>query len=381
MKFSKIWLSSPHMGGQELAFINDAFKSNWIAPLGPNVEGFEGDLGKYLSIDNVAALSSGTSAIHLALILLGVKAGDTVLCQSITFSASANPIAYQGAIPIFIDSESETWNVDPDLLKVALEEAKLKGELPKAIIAVHLYGMPAKMVEILSISNEYGVPVIEDAAEALGSNIDNKPCGSFGEFGVLSFNGNKIITTSGGGALVSKHKEYVDQARFLATQARDEAPHYQHSQIGYNYRMSNILAGIGRGQMEVLAERVNQRRANNQRYRDFFKDIAGVTFQTEPNTSYYSNYWLTAILIDPMLTGGISREDVRLALDDENIESRPLWKPMHMQPVYEGSKFYGSGICERLFEQGLCLPSGSNLTDEEFDRIFKTMSKIFKKTA
>ena len=375
---SKIWLSSPHIGNNELGYVNEAFTTNWIAPLGPHVNAFEEGLQNLTQTKHAAALSSGTSAIHLALILLGVKSGDIVFCQSITFSASANPIAYQGATPVFIDSEKDTWNMDPYLLRIALVEANQNGQLPKAIIPVHLYGMPAKMNEIIAIAKEFNVPIIEDAAEALGSNMNGKPCGSFGEFGVLSFNGNKIITTSGGGALVSKQKQYIDQARFLATQARDEAPHYQHSQIGYNYRMSNVLAGIGRGQMEVLDERVAQRRTNNQRYRDFFAGIDGVTFQTEPVADFFSNYWLTAILIDPELSGGISREDVRLALDAENIESRPLWKPMHMQPVYEGTKFFGSGVCEKLFEQGLCLPSGSNLTEAEFERIFSALSKIFK---
>jgi dTDP-4-amino-4,6-dideoxygalactose transaminase len=309
--------------------------------------------------------------------MLNVQGGDVVMVQSFTFCGTTNPVSYQGAELVFIDSELDTWNMCPIALKEALEQ--YKNRLVKAIMPVHLYGMPAKMDEIQQIADEYNVPVIEDAAEALGSKYKNQSCGTFGEMAALSFNGNKIITTSGGGALVSKHKHYIDQARFLATQARDEAPHYQHSQIGFNYRMSNIVAGIGRGQMEVLDERVAQRRANNQRYRDFFAGINGVTFQTEPDADYFSNYWLTAILIEPSLTGGITREDVRLALDAENIESRPLWKPMHMQPVYEGTKFFGSGVCEKLFEQGLCLPSGSNLTEEEFDRIFSALSEIFKK--
>jgi dTDP-4-amino-4,6-dideoxygalactose transaminase len=285
-------------------------------------------------------------------------------------------VSYLGAEIIFIDSEWDTWNMCPNALQEALAEYKHKSV--KAIIPVHLYGMPAKMNEIQNIANQYGVPIIEDAAEALGSHYKAQNCGTFGQMAALSFNGNKIITTSGGGALVSKNKNYIDQARFLATQARDSAPHYQHSQIGYNYRMSNIVAGIGRGQMEVLDERVAQRRANNQRYREFFTGVDGVTFQTEPDTDYFSNYWLTAILSNPELTGGIGREDVRLALDAENIESRPLWKPMHMQPVYEGTKFFGTGVCEKLFEKGLCLPSGSNLTEEEFERIFEALSRIFK---
>jgi dTDP-4-amino-4,6-dideoxygalactose transaminase len=301
------------------------------------------------------------------------------MVQSFTFCGTTNPVSYQGAEIVFIDSESDTWNMCPEALAQAMTD--YHGKNIKAIMPVHLYGMPAKMNEIQAIADQYHVPVIEDAAEALGSTLNRQACGTFGLMSALSFNGNKIITTSGGGALVSKHKDYIDRARFLATQARDEAPHYQHSQIGYNYRMSNIVAGIGRGQMEVLEERVAQRRANNQRYREFFKDINGISFQTEPDSNYFSNFWLTAILIDPLLTGGINKEDVRLALDAENIESRPLWKPMHMQPVYIGSKFYGSGVCEKLFEQGLCLPSGSNLTDDEFERIFKVLSRIFKKSS
>ena len=379
MKHPKIWLSSPHMGGTEQKYVNEAFDTNWVAPLGPNVNGFEHDIANYIANENkfhTAALTSGTAALHLALSMLNVGKGDVVMVQSFTFCGTTNPVSYQGAELVFIDSEMDTWNMCPIALKEALEQYKNRSV--KAIMPVHLYGMPAKMDEIQQIAGEYNVQVIEDAAEALGSKYKNQSCGTFGEMAALSFNGNKIITTSGGGALVSKHKHYIGQARFLATQARDEAPHYQHSHIGYNYRMSNIVAGIGRGQMEVLDARVAQRRANNQRYRDFFAGIEGVTFQTEPNADYFSNYWLTAILIDPALSGGISREDVRLALDAENIESRPLWKPMHMQPVYEGTKFFGSGVCEKLFEQGLCLPSGSNLTEEEFDRIFSALSRIFK---
>jgi dTDP-4-amino-4,6-dideoxygalactose transaminase len=375
----RIWLSSPHMGGTEQNYLNEAFQTNWVAPLGPNVNGFEQDISNYIGIGNqlhTAALTSGTAALHLALSMLNVGKDDVVMVQSFTFCGTTNPVSYQGAELVFIDSELDTWNMCPLALKNALEHYK-DGSV-KAIMPVHLYGMPAKMDEILEVAARYNVSVIEDAAEALGSRFKNQCCGTFGEMAALSFNGNKIITTSGGGALVSKHKHYIDQARFLATQARDEAPHYQHSQIGFNYRMSNIVAGIGRGQMEVIDDRVAQRRANNQRYREFFAGVDGVTFQTEPNADYFSNYWLTAILIDPSLTGGVSREDVRLALDAENIESRPLWKPMHRQPVYEGTKFFGSGVCEKLFEQGLCLPSGSNLTDEEFERIFSALARIFK---
>lgn len=376
----KIWLSSPHMGETEQKYVNEAFESNWVAPLGPNVNGFETDISNYLSNQDeiyTAALTSGTAALHLALKMLGIGAGDVVMVQSFTFCGSTNPVSYLGAEIVFIDSEWETWNMCP----IALQEALVKFEKKsvKAIMPVHLYGMPAKMNEILEIANYYGLPVIEDAAEALGSCYKAQNCGTFGTMAALSFNGNKIITTSGGGALVSKNKNCIDQARFLATQARDNAPHYQHSKIGYNYRMSNIVAGIGRGQMEVLDDRVAQRRANNLRYREFFSDVDGITFQTEPSSDYFSNYWLTAILIDPAKTGGITREDVRLALDAKNIESRPLWKPMHLQPVYEGSKFFGFGVCERLFEQGLCLPSGSNLTEEDFERIFEVLTRLFKK--
>jgi len=368
------------MGETEQNYVKEAFATNWIAPLGPNVDGFEQDISSYIGSNNqfhTAALTSGTAAIHIALRMLNLGKDDLVMVQSFTFCGTTNPVSYQGAELVFIDSELDTWNMCPNALKEALEQFKHRSI--KAIIPVHLYGMPAKMDILQQVAHEYNVPIVEDAAEALGSKFKNQSCGTFGEMAALSFNGNKIITTSGGGALVSKHKHYKDQARFLATQARDEAPHYQHSQIGYNYRMSNIVAGIGRGQMEVLDERVAQRRANNQRYREFFAGVDGVTFQTEPNADFFSNYWLTAILIDPVLSGGISREDVRLALDTENIESRPLWKPMHMQPVYEGTKFFGSGVCEKLFEQGLCLPSGSNLTEEEFDRIFSALSAIFKK--
>ena len=379
MNNHKIWLSSPHMGGAEEKYVKEAFDTNWVAPLGPNVNQFEVAISEKLSLNTPyfsAALTSGTAALHLALLILNVKDGDVVLVQSFTFCGSTNPVSYQGAEIVFIDSELDTWNMCPESLAKAMVD--FQGKNVKAIMPVHLYGMPAKMDQIRAIADQYNVPIIEDAAEAFGSSLNGQACGTFGLMAALSFNGNKIITTSGGGALVSKHKEYIDRARFLATQARDEAPHYQHSQIGYNYRMSNIVAGIGRGQIEVLSERVNQRRANNQRYRDFFKEIPGVTFQTEPDNYYFSNYWLTAILIDPRLTGGINREDARLALEAENIESRPLWKPMHLQPIYKGTKFYGMGVCEKLFEHGLCLPSGSNLIEEEFSRIFTVLTKIFK---
>lgn len=373
---NKIWLSSPHMGGDEIKFINDAFNSNWVAPLGPNVDGFEKDLGVYLSLNNVAVLNSGTSAIHLALILLGVGVGDEVICQSFTFSATANPIIYQGATPIFVDSEAETWNMNPDLLRDAILDRLEKGKKPKAIIPVHLYGMPANMNKIMKIAEEFDIPVIEDAAEALGSSINGIKCGTFGDFGILSFNGNKIITTSGGGALVSKSYESINKARYLATQARDPAPHYQHSQIGYNYRMSNISAGIGRGQMLVLNKWIEKRRKIYQFYNECFSKIEGVRFLPEPN-GYFCNRWLTCITIDPRQTGGITSADLRIGLDKDNIESRPLWKPMHLQPVFSKYPYYGDNFSDTLFSGGLCLPSGSNLTDHDLHRIETSIKRIF----
>lgn len=376
---NKIWLSSPHMGGNELKYIHEAFDANWVAPLGPNVNGFEEDLENFLNANvKVAALSAGTAALHLALIECGVVHGDEVICQSMTFSASANPIAYCGAIPVFIDSEKDTWNMCPKALSEAIVDRTAKGNKPKAIIVVHLYGMPAKMDEINAIAKEFDIPVIEDAAEALGSKYKNVACGTFGRFGVLSFNGNKIITTSGGGALVCNTQEDKDKAVFLATQARDNAPHYQHSHIGYNYRMSNITAGIGRGQMEVLPSRVEARRAMNKFYQDLFADIDGVTVFVEPSSDYYSNHWLSAILVDPKVAGK-TREELRLALLEDDIESRPLWKPMHMQPIFANSPYYGTNVSEELFDNGLCLPSGSNLTDEERARISKKIKEVFRK--
>lgn len=386
MQKSKIWLSSPHMGGTEINYINEAFEKNWIAPLGPNVNGFEEDIQKYLISNSlpynekveVAALSSGTAALHLALILLDVKPGDEVLCQSMTFAASANPIAYLGAIPVFIDSEKDTFNLCPNHLEEAIKDRISKGKTPKAIIAVHLYGMPYKVEEIKELSRKYNIPVIEDSAEALGSSYKGIKCGTFGDFGVLSFNGNKIITTSGGGALVSPSEEKKQKAVFLATQARDDAPHYQHSEIGYNYRLSNISAGIGRGQMEILDKHVALRRKMHEFYEKLFKSVNGVDVFSEPSEDYFSNHWLSVISIDSSKTKGISREDVRLCLEKENIESRPLWKPMHLQPVFEKMPFYGSGVAEELFENGLCLPSGSNLSDEERERIANAIRECFK---
>lgn len=375
---TKIWLSSPHMGGQELKYIHEAFDENWVAPLGPNVDNFETDLKKYLGNGvGVAALSSGTAALHLALIILGVKAGDEVICQSMTFSASANPIVYQGATPVFVDSEKETWNMCPHALEEAIEERMKQGRKPKAIIVVHLYGMPAKMDEILNIAQKHEILLIEDAAEALGSVYKGQKCGTFGEMSVLSFNGNKIITTSGGGALVCKDGKQRDKAVFLSTQARDNAPHYQHSEIGYNYRMSNISAGIGRGQMAVLEERIAQRRFNHDFYKQLFKDTEGITLFTEPAEDFYSNHWLSAVIIDEEKSG-FSCEDLRLKFLEDNIESRPLWKPMHLQPVFANAPYYGANVAETLFNKGLCLPSGSNLTDVDRERILRVVKQIYK---
>ena len=326
----------------------------------------------------VSALSAGTAALHLALIECGVQAGDEVLCQTMTFSASANPIVYQGATPVFIDSEKSTWNLSPFFLEEAIKDRISKGKKPKAVIAVSLYGMPFQVEEVLSICQKYNIPLIEDAAEALGSTYKGKACGTFGKFGVLSFNGNKIITTSGGGALVCHSQEEKDKVVFLSTQARDEAPHYQHSHIGYNYRMSNITAGIGRGQMEVLPDRINARRKMHAFYTELFKDIRGIQLLTEPNEDYFSNHWLSVIHIDEQLVG-FDREVLRLAFLEDNIETRPLWKPMHLQPVFSGAPYYGEQVAETLFNNGLCLPSGSNLTEADRQRIVKVFKKVFLK--
>ncbi|MRJ10847.1 aminotransferase class I/II-fold pyridoxal phosphate-dependent enzyme [Ornithobacterium rhinotracheale] len=363
---SKIWLSSPHMGGNEQKYINEAFEQNWVAPLGPNVNGFEEDLKNYLGGKvHVAGLSAGTAALHLGLILLGVEAGDEVICQSMTFAASANPIKYLGAKPVFVDSEEETLNISPEALEEAIQNRIENGVKPKAIVSVHLYGMPYKNKEIRAIADKYDIPILEDAAEALGSTYYGENCGTLGDISILSFNGNKIITTSGGGALVCKDEAVKQKAVFLATQARDDAPHYQHSHIGYNYRLSNICAGIGRGQMEVLAERVNQRRAMHAFYQELFNDFDDIQLLTERNENLFSNHWLSVILLKDY----DQREKLRLALADENIESRPLWKPMHLQPVFSDAMYFGGKVSENAFDRGLCLPSGSNLTDEDRDRI------------
>lgn len=380
MTDNKIWLSSPHMGGKEQEFVKEAFDNNWIAPLGPNVNGFEKDLENYIGQESkVGALSSGTAAIHLGLIILGVKAGDEVICQSMTFSASANPIMYQGATPVFIDSEKDTWNLCPIALEQAIIDRTAQGKKPKAIIAVHLYGMPYKIDEVNAVAQKYDIPVLEDSAEALGSRYKNKKCGTFGTISVLSFNGNKIITTSGGGAIVTKSEEIKNKAVFLSTQARDNAPHYQHSEVGYNYRMSNVSAGIGRGQMIVLDDHIALRREMHNFYKEIFTSIEGVTLFTEPSTDYFSNHWLSAIVVNPEKTGGKTSEDLRLAFEKENIESRPLWKPMHLQPIFQKYSYYGEKVSENLFKDGLCLPSGSNLSHEDRIRIKNAITKFFSR--
>ena len=401
---SRIYLSSPHMGGDELDYIHDAFAKNWIAPLGANVDGFEKDLQDYSGREHAAVVTSGTAALHLALILCGVESGDEVICQSMTFAASANPILYQGAKPVFVDSEAKTWNMDPALLEEAIVDRIQKKGKPKAIIVVHLYGMPAKMDAIIKISDKYDIPVIEDAAEALGSSINGRRCGTFGLLSVLSFNGNKIITTSGGGALLSNRKDLIDKSRFLATQARDDAPHYQHSELGFNYRMSNISAGIGRGQMKVLQERISARRRNHDFYfeelGETWLDLLGSTikdgkrfqvssfnpqqdsptgiyFLKEPK-GYVSNRWLTTILVNPAEINGVTRDDICQALEKKDIESRPLWKPMHLQPLYKDFPYHGRGVSDMLFNYGLCLPSGSNLKDDEREKISGAIKEALK---
>lgn len=389
----KIWLSSPHMGGQESVYVQDAFDTNWIAPIGPHLTQFEENLSKISKGFPVASLSSGTAALHLALVMLDVQPGDFVICQSLTFAASANPIRYQGAIPVFVDSEEDTWNMCPEALEEAIKacmdgsiaekfpayanaEAK-KGKKPKAIIPVHLYGMPAKMNQIMEIANKYDIPVVEDAAEALGSTLHGQPCGTFGKLGFYSFNGNKIITTSGGGALLSSEGHWVERARYLSTQARTPAAHYQHVDIGYNYRLSNVSAAIGLGQLEVLSERVAQRRANFSFYQKELTQIPGIKMLPEPE-GYFANRWLSTIIVDPSQTNGKTRETIRLALEEENIESRPIWKPMHLQPVFENYPYYGEArVSEKIFEDGLCLPSGSNLEKSDLVKTVEIIKQLF----
>lgn len=379
MKKERIWLSLARMSGYEQKYIQEAFDTNWVVPLGPNVDGFEEELEAFLGDDlkHVVALSAGTAAIHLGLIQLGIVPGDEVICQSFTFAASANPIKYLGATPVFVDSESETWNMSPKYLREAIEDCISKrGKKPKAIIPVHLYGMPAKMEEILAIAEEYKIPVLEDAAEALGSEYRGKKCGTFGRFACLSFNGNKMITTSGGGALVCSSEEDAKKTMFYATQARDAAPHYQHSKIGYNYRMSNICAGIGRGQMHMVHDFVARRREINRFYKEKLAGLKGISFHQNPSPDFNSNYWLTCIVIDEEVAG-FNREELRLAMEEANIETRPLWKPMHLQPVYVDAPFYGDGESEKLFEKGLCLPSGASLDDEDLNRVIETIQKLY----
>lgn len=367
----RIYLSAPHMGGQEEIFVKEAFATNWIAPIGPHVNAFENELCEYLKIGHCAALSSGTAAIHLALIIAGIGEGDEVICSSFTFSATCNPIVYQKATPVFVDSEADTWNMDPDLLEEAIKDRLIKTKkLPKAVILVHLYGMPAKIDRIVSICKQYGILLIEDAAEALGSTHNGQAMGTFGDFGILSFNGNKIITTSGGGALISNNAEWIQKARFLATQARDPAPHYEHSHIGYNYRLSNICAGIGRGQLQVIDDRVAKRRSHFFFYKEKLSDF-GLDFQPEIDGNF-SNRWLSCIL----LKKGLSPETVRQNLEKQNIETRPLWKPMHLQPVFKEFPNYGGALSERLFETGICLPSGSSMSEEQFNLVLRFLKEV-----
>lgn len=378
----RIWLSPPHMGRNELSFVQEAFDTNWIAPLGPNVDAFEKELSLLFNGNYVAAVNSGTAALHLALNLLNVSNGDEVICQTFTFAASANPVVYLGATPVFVDSEPDTWNMDPELLEKAILDRLSLGKNIKAVVVVNLYGMPAKMEQILAVASKYSIPVIEDAAESLGSSINNVPCGTFGSVGVISFNGNKIITTSSGGVLISNNEDFILSAKHLATQAKDPGPFYQHSKIGYNYKMSNVLAGIGLGQLSVLNERIAARRDNYNRYFNYFsawnQKGFNIEFQLEP-AGYFSNRWLTCILIDPAKNKGIDIEPIRLIFEQNQIEVRSLWKPMHLQPVFSGMPCYLNGISDRLFDIGLCLPSGSSLTDEDFDRIFECFDMVFSK--
>ncbi len=388
----RIYLSSPHMSGRENRYVQEAFDSNWIAPLGPHVDGFESELADCLGVKGALVLSSGTAALHLALLLEGLKRGDRVFCSALTFAATANPILYENGEAVFIDSEPESWNMSPAAMKRALEDAELEGKLPKAVIVVNLYGQSADMDPILELCGGYGVPVIEDAAESLGANYKGKASGSLGKYGILSFNGNKIITTSGGGALVADDLEALKRARYLATQARQPARHYEHTEVGYNYRMSNILAGVGRAQLEVLEERVQAKRAVYERYRAELGEIEGFNFMTEADFGR-STRWLTTLTVDPEQCG-VSRDQIIDALEKENIEARPVWKPMQMQPLYEGCKFYphregdgaqargtfcltcGDSVSEQLFEYGLCLPSGSNLTEEEQERVIEVIKEL-----
>lgn len=377
MDSKKIFLSFPHLGGNEMHWIEEAFKESWVVPLGPNVDHFEHQLEDYLGRCRVVALSAGTAAIHLGLVMLGVGQGDEVLCQSFTFSASANPVLYQGAKPVFVDSEADTWNMSPIALEQAIvDRFKVAGRYPKAIVVVDLYGMPAKMKELTAVAEKYGIPVLEDAAEALGSEYCKLKCGTFGRFGALSFNGNKVITTSGGGALVCPDEEAAERVKFLSTQAREAMPYYYHKVMGYNYRLSNVSAGIGCGQMEVLPERVARRRQIHGLYKELFKGVPGIVVHDNPSSDFDSNFWLTTILFDEQL--GFTPEDLRQYLLAQNIESRWLWRPMNMQPVFAEAPFYGDGTAERLFGHGLCLPSGSILTDDDVVRVAEAVTTFIK---
>ncbi len=374
----RILLSYVHMGGTERDWVEKAFESEWIVPLGPNVDEFEHRLEKYLGAPNVVALSAGTAAIHLALVALGVGSGDEVICQSFTFAASANPIKYQGADPVFVDSEPDTWNMSPDALEEAIiDRKKQTGHYPKAIIPVYLYGMPAKMDEIRAIADKYGIPIVEDSAEALGSEYKGKKCGTLGNYGCLSFNGNKIITTSGGGALVCHSKEEADRVKFYATQAREQRPYYYHETIGYNYRLSNVSAGIGCGQMDVLQPHVELRRAIHNFYTKELAEIDGLSVQQNPSTDFNSNFWLSTVLIDPKT--GKDPESLRQFMLDAGVETRRLWRPMHMQPVFADAPYYGGTTCETLFDRGLCLPSGSGLKEEELRYVADKIKEFFNK--
>ena len=376
MNSKRILLSPPHMGGTEQDYIAQAFQDNWIAPIGPHITLFENRLADFLGENTqVAALQSGTAAIHLGLQLLGVQNGDEVLCQSLTFVASVNPILYLGATPVFVGSEKETWNMCPDALEKAILNRLENGIQPKAILLVHLYGMPAKMDEIVTLSRKYNIPILEDAAEALGSTYHGKPCGTFGDFGVLSFNGNKIITTSGGGGLICQSETAKEKAIFLATQAKEDAIHYEHKQIGYNYRMSNISASIGLGQLEVLSKHIQLRRQNHAFYQQLFDTLSEVTLHQESNENFISNHWLNVI----QLASFEQREALRLHLENNNIESRPVWKPMHLQPLFQDNLYFGDNLETELFNKGLCLPSGSSLSAEDLNRIKTALELFFNK--
>lgn len=368
----KIWLSPPHLTGEEQQYIKEAFDTNWIAPIGTNLAAFEEAIKKYTKIRHCTVLTSGTAAIHLALIILGIKAEDEIICPTFTFAATINPVCYLKATPIFVDSERETLNMSPKILEEAIKDRITKGRKPKAILLVHIYGMPAKIDQIQAIATKYQIPIIEDAADTLGATYKNQKVGTFGEMGIYSFNGNKIITTSGGGAIISNKKEHTEKAKYLATQAREEAPHYQHTEIGYNYRMSNVIAGIGRGQMKVLDDRIKARRGNFEKYKKELKEIKEITFTQEPENTY-SNRWLTTIQTDTYKR----REKIRKQLQKENIETRPLWKPMHLQPIFKKYPAYTNGTAEDLFNKGLCLPSGSSLSTAQIQRIAKSIKKHF----